>query len=326
MTLYKTRVHIKKQWLPAFVMLLGFRLSVEAHLGDRVYPIPYLTDEMLAEIQLADGQIQEWFDLLGEPTLSLLDFTEEILQSPLDPSDIDFRIWLAWHDDPARLYVAFVASDDVYKNTHDYGTSRNVIHENDSFMLAIDGDHSGGGGANGPLETDIENHGQAQYYEAISQTANGPTLNDLFFRFQVGQASWTTLPPYAASGGGVAGEAPVISVIELYVTPFDRWGKSWESPEGSVVTDFAAGKVIGFTFVVFDYDPPFDSGEWINWAPDVQRSDETTYHHDETTYHNVLIHRADTFLDGLLLPAEPGGDSAIQSVSWGRIKASLELE
>ena len=86
-----------------------------------------------------------------------------------------------------------------------------------------------------------------------------------------------------------------------------------------MVTHFAAGKVISFTFVVFDYDPLGDSGEWINWALDVQRS-------DETTYHDVLIHRADTFLDGLLLPAEPGGDSAIQSVSWGRIKASLELE
>ena len=40
---------------------------------------------------------------------------------------------------------------------------------------------------------------------------------------------------------------------------------------------------------------------------------------------------ADNFLDGLLLPAgaaggaEPEG-SAVESVSWGRIKASLELE
>ena len=37
--------------------------------------------------------------------------------------------------------------------------------------------------------------------------------------------------------------------------------------------------------------------------------------------------RADFFLDGILLPAdtEPEG-TAVESVSWGRIKASLEME
>ena len=38
--------------------------------------------------------------------------------------------------------------------------------------------------------------------------------------------------------------------------------------------------------------------------------------------------RADGFIDGLLLPAAPAvpEDSAIEAVSWGRIKASLEFE
>ena len=38
--------------------------------------------------------------------------------------------------------------------------------------------------------------------------------------------------------------------------------------------------------------------------------------------------REDTFLDGLLLPASPAGpgDSAVESVSWGRIKAALEID
>ena len=113
--------HIKKQWCAALVLLLGSGLSTEAHLGDRVYPISYLSDEMLERIDLKDGLVDEWYELVGEPSMTLLDFTEELYQSPLDPADIDFRIWLAWHDEPARLYVAFVASDDVYKNTHDCG-------------------------------------------------------------------------------------------------------------------------------------------------------------------------------------------------------------
>ena len=322
-----TVTEARKQWRAALVLLLGSTLAAglsaraEAHLGDRVYPIPYLSDEMLAEIQLDDGQIQEWIDLLGEPTLSLLDFTEETRQSPPDPSDLDFRIWLAWHDEPARLHVAFVASDDVYKSTHDYSTFRYAIHQHDSIMLAIDGDHSGGRGSesNTPLEEEIEIHGQAQYYEAISRTASGPNLNDLLYRFQKEQDSWTTLQPYAESGGGVAGEAPVIWVIELYVTPFDRWGETWESPEGSVVSHFAEGQVIGLTMVVFDHDPP--GVESNNWALRVQLADETY-----TTRRNIFFHRAYTFLDGLLLSADADPGTAVESVSWGRIKAFLEME
>ena len=49
--------------------------------------------------------------------MTLLDFTDSSDSSELDPLDLDFRIWLAWHDDPARFYVAFVASDGVYQNT-----------------------------------------------------------------------------------------------------------------------------------------------------------------------------------------------------------------
>ena len=202
-----TRVRIRKRWHAPLVLLLGLALSAEAHLGDRLYPIPYLSDEMLAGIKLDDGLVNEWYELVGEPTLSLLDFTGEMPHSPLlppDPSDLDFRIWLTWHDEPARLYVAFVASDDVYKNNHDYSSSP-YLHENDSIMLAIDGDHSGGrgGDSNTPLEEAIEIHGQAPSYQAISRTASGPTLNDVSYRVQIGQASWTTLPPYAEGGGGV---------------------------------------------------------------------------------------------------------------------------
>ena len=82
---------------------------VVAHVSsDRVYPIPYLSDEALEEIQLDDGIVDEWYDLAGEPNLVISDFTDKLSGTPFDPSDLDFRIWLAWHDDPVRLYVAFV--------------------------------------------------------------------------------------------------------------------------------------------------------------------------------------------------------------------------
>ena len=113
-----------------------------AHVGDRVYPIAYLSDEMLAEIRLDDGSVEEWYELIGEPAMTLLDFTKDYEDgSPLNPTDLDFRIWLAWHDDPVRFYAAFVASDDVYKNTYDITKDirADIMLVHDSIMLAIAG-------------------------------------------------------------------------------------------------------------------------------------------------------------------------------------------
>ena len=113
-----TRNRITKFWHFTLGLLLSLAVSAGAHVGDRVYPIAYLSDEMLEKIDLEDGSVDEWYELIGDPVMTLLDFTKDYEDgSPLDPTDLDFRIWLAWHDDPVRFYAAFVASDDVYKNT-----------------------------------------------------------------------------------------------------------------------------------------------------------------------------------------------------------------
>ena len=327
-------VRIAKQWRAALGLLVGMTLSAEAHGGPRVFPIAYLTDEALERIQLDDGTVDEWYGLIGEPSLTLLDFTDEWKVDQPDPSDFDFRIWLAWHDEPPRIYVALVASDDNYKNTHDYSSDdfirRSIIvGNNDALTLGIDGDHSGGAGLpSSPSEytrEDMREHsGKTQNYEAISRT-NGPNLKDIargWPSWISGTFSWRGLPPYADAGGSAAGEAPVIWVIELYVTPFDHGGEPWDSPEGSVVSDLVAGQFIGFSIGVQDFDRGgegnFDRTGWVLEPIDSQFG----------AFDDIQDYAADTFLDGLLLPeggAEPG-DSAAESVSWGRIKASLEME
>ena len=315
-----TGLRIKKRCRLPLGLVLWVAVPAAAHTGDRVFPIPELTDEMLEEIRLDDGSIDEWYDLVGEPTMTLLDFTEEWEDSAPDPADLDFRIWLAWHDEPARLYVAFVATDDVYKNTHDYSVDwstsvRDNMYTHDSIMLAVDGDHSGGEGCSSCSEEEwLKISGQNQRYEAVAR-ANGPILDDSSTRFYTGSFAWTALPPYGEAGGVVAGEALFISVIELYVTPFDQKGDAWDSVEGAVISDLAAGQIVGFTIAVNDYDPPDIS--WMFWAPEADT--------DSDRFFDILGYKADRFLDGLLLPAEtagPGG-SAVESVSWGRIKASL---
>ena len=134
-------------WRAALLLCLSAQAG--AHEGDRVYPIAYLTDEMVEHIRVDDGSVDEWHELVGEPSLTILDCSDKYRNAPFDPSDLDFQIWLAWHDDPARFYVAFVASDDVYQNTHDYASTdfaNTSILVQDSIALAIDGDHGGGPG------------------------------------------------------------------------------------------------------------------------------------------------------------------------------------
>ncbi len=314
-----SRNPIIKLWHPALGLLLLFVIPAGAHVGDRVYPIAYLSDEMLERIDLEDGSVDEWYGLVGEPTMTLLDFTESFGNSELDPSDLDFRIWLAWHDDPPRFYVAVVASDDEYINTHDYSSSgQDVMNSHDSITLVIDGDHGGGPGCEGgcSLEQGVEIRESNQRYDAIARTASGPTLDDRFPRQLAGKLAWTALPPYGEGGGGVAGETPVISVIELYVTPFDRL--LYDDIEGSLASHLAAGQIIGFAIVVHDRD----SNGGGNWVP------EAMFPGSPPAMVRIFSVRADMFIDGMLLPAEMDGpgDSAVESVSWGRIKDSLEID
>ena len=321
---------MKKRRFAALCPVLGLVLSAGlsaqagAHSGDRLFPIPELTDEMLARIDLKDGLADEWPELIGEPTLTLLDFRTFDNRLP-DPSDLDFRIWLAWHDDPDRLYVAFVSSDDSYKNTHDYNgrpgdPDPRFISVHDSIDLAIDGDHSGGEGYGNfsTLEEAERIAGESQLYQAISRTASGPTLNDPGLLHQTGDFGWTVFPPYGDGGGGVSGENPFISVIELYVSPYDHWEGVRSRPPGEIVfSDLAAGQVIGFALIVNDWD---EEEKWgVSWTPEAVQTDYPEG--------DIRFHRADFYLDGLLLPADSRQPvSAVESVTWGRIKAALNLK
>lgn len=81
-----------EKWHRALGLLLSLSIQAGAHVGERVFPVYELTDEMLEEIRLDDGLVDEWMDLFGGPSMTLLDFKEENAQSVRDPSDLDFRI------------------------------------------------------------------------------------------------------------------------------------------------------------------------------------------------------------------------------------------
>ena len=308
-------------WRAAFLLCLpalaGLPTPADPHVGERVYPIAYVTDEMVEHIRVDDGSVDEWYELVGEPSLKILDFSDEYRNAPFDPSDLDFQIWLAWHDDPARFYVAFVGSDDAYENDHDYDADfpDNRIHAQDSIQFAVDADHAGGPGFRVNTDPTVEERHEflerAQYYDAIARTASGSTLDQRMVREQAGTA-WTALPPYGEGGGSVFGEAPFISVIEAYVTPYDRW-VGWEG-EQVEVSRLTPGRIIGFGLIVYDYDP---GDEWrTEWTPGKM----------------PVFLAPDRLVDGLLLgsdglaPAEGSSSSVVEWDSWARIKASLEVD
>ena len=320
------RTRTRKQLNSSLVLLwlaisAGLSARAGAHGGDRLFPIPELTDEMLEQIQLDDGSVAEWFDLVDEPTMSLVDF--RWYGHIPDPSDLDFRIWLAWHDEPDRLYVAFTASDDahiIYDEDTEYSLG------DPELILAIDGDHSGGGSSLESWEAG-DFLGNAQQYGAIARTADGRTAlyghvwSGLSGAYMVTDRfdSWMFFPPYGDAGGDVVWGNPIIRVIELYVTPYDGWKGIDSRPEDVVVSDLTAGKIIGFAIVVGESD---DAYSWGTLTPEAVQTENPEL--------DILSHyRADVYLDGLLLPANAAGpveDSAVESVSWGRIKASLEME
>ena len=315
---------MKRILMPTFVvgLLLGLVSHTYAHIGDRLYPIFELTDADLEAIDLHDGSTGNWLDIVGEPTLTAIEFSAHTALEPYDPADMDFRIWLAWHDGTNRIYVAMEQADDIYINMFD----SNIFEQSgmsgydSSIRLSLDGDHSGGAYASLPCCSDeqaFEYARQAQFYTAIGETIGEDPhvaisvlqlLNQLYE-----YGSWYTHPPYADGGGGHFGENPVIAVTEFYVTPFDHM--VWFSEEESLVSELSPGRIIGFKVRVVDTDDVEDSFAITFFTlPDIE----------DPTYEGAS---ADFFLDGLLLG--PSGaipeveDTAVESITWGRIKTSF---
>ena len=291
---------------------------LDAHVGDRLYPISYLSEETLADLDQDDASVEDWVEAVGEPALTPLDFDlasngpQVTSYDQYDPANLDFRIWLGWSRD-AKIHVAGQFADDVYYN--EYDPTDLPFSYYDSLILIVDGDHSGGRywfeiphgeEVKGPLESNM----QAQYYEAISRVPNGP-LVDLYSTTSLVDERWMVHPPFARGGGGVLGENPTFWSVEFFVTCFDRLNHL--SPEDSDVSQLTEGKIIGLDIYVLDFDS--DPGRAALYYLD--RPDNSERDPDN----------ASAILDGVLLgPSGESGNSAVQSVSWGRIKASLGID
>ena len=282
-----------------------------AHIGDQIYPFYELLDEDLDRIDLTDGSVEDWREVVGEPSLTASDFFW--LFGSYDLSDLDFHIWLAWHQGSGTLWVAMERFDDLYLNSYDGAGLHEMVTWDSSIAFMVDGDHTAG--EYGELlginceqctaEQVLWNHRQAQRWMAIAEAPGGGDILDYD-----GASDWVIREPYAAAGGGVIGESPATSVTEFMLTPFDDL--IYNDEEGSEPSQLFPGKVIGFSMSMWDYG----GGEAFDVIVALTR------------WSGVMIN-ADLFSDGLLLGA--GEDpfsyddiSAVEPSSWGRIKASFK--
>lgn len=288
--------------------MLATLQPAQSHVGDRVYPIYELTEEMVAQIDVKDGLLDEWTE--REPTLTLLDFELKPYVSDIasfDPADLDFRIWLGWTRSPSRIYVAAIMADDVYVNDYE-GPEKSSFSmlANDSMALLIDADHSGGSSRpNNQPGADAERifeASNAQWYDALSEA---PGDGNLEIR-AIDKRGWPVRPPFGDGGGGVQSENPVFWVTEFYVTPFAHF--DYEDQQASARYELVPGRIVGFRLLVQDRDSgDFPPGKY-----------------DLPVWDLELEFTADGFVDGLLVGVGDGiDDSAVHANSWARIKASL---
>ena len=134
------------------LLILMPAIALDAQWSNRLYPIKELTDEMRARIDLRDGSVEDWSEVLGEPILTPLDFATPPSLPEYDPSSFDFRIWLAWHDAGRHLFVAAEIVDDIHVGMWPEDPPDWAPADRPSFWIPaegtvhfwVDGDRSGG--------------------------------------------------------------------------------------------------------------------------------------------------------------------------------------
>ncbi len=309
-------MNLVKRFLPIIGLVVGLLGGAEAQESERLYPFVELTDADLAQIDVTDGSVDEWVDLLGEPTLTALDFQIPPNRPPYDPADMDYRVWLAWHGASQRLYVAIERSDDIYINNYEGAEKIRAcvfMEQHDSAVnFRVDGDASGGqyyfnrNEIKDDEERRLRTNQHAQSYIVLGDIFGGGPHVCLVAQ-SGDEEDWFHLPPYAEGGGASFGEHPTLSVTEFYVTPFDRF--IWNSPEESVVSTLSPGTLIGFYLAIADLD---------------EEGRAETIHSIRAQDQWDSLWNADIFARGLLVG--PGGelpDSAVESMTWSRIKATF---
>ncbi|NKB66199.1 MAG: hypothetical protein GKR89_03985 [Candidatus Latescibacteria bacterium] len=298
-------------WIPGWdrrtvqIALLSLGLlapSVQAHVGDQIFPLYEILDEDLPDLH--DASLDDWGALFPQPQFTEADFSSLNIGdgTPIGAPDLAVKVYLGWNQAQNKILGAIGREDDIYINTYRGGSDRTWIYDSIEFM--VDGDHSGGcfagsclGESMIPYSDSLAINFQAQWYSILAQAPNNQLMS------YGGLSPWVTQPPYSDAGGFVEGGTPHLSVVEFMVTPFDQL--YFDRPEESAPNALRAGRIIGFEIALPDFDA----------APQQYRGFHSLAGQPNTW------READNFVDGELLSAPRPTSKQIDS--WGQIKATF---
>ena len=293
--------------ISTFCLMLALVLAgtAHAHIGEKVYLIFEISDADLEDIDLFDADISDWEDVVGDASLTPEDFFADPTVgdgAQYNPADMDYRLWLGWNETNNRLYLAAERTDDVYINEYGGGAPA-TVWQYDSVEFMVDGDHSGGqyNFNNSETMTDEEKarnqNSQAQKWNAIFDAPDGRILG------YPGRAEWLNSTPLSDGGGGSTGGGPTLSILEIYVTPYDDI--IFADQDGSRATDLEAGNIIGLQIAMPDFD-----------------EEPREYRGYHTLSGQAATFRfAERFVDARLVGADAA--TSVADMSWARIKASF---
>lgn len=292
----------------ALALILGLASGASAHIGDTIYLFFEIPDADVADIDLKDGSVDDWLDVVGDPSVDATDFFADPGVgdgAPYDPADMDYEIWFGWNETTGTLWGAMQRTDDVYINEYAGGDLGDLWRWDSTIEFMFDADHTGGeygfntSNCEGCSEEEINliNNKQAQQFTAIAEAPDGKTVG-----YQGKAQEWYLALPYTDGGGGASGDAPVLSVTEFMVTPGDEI--IYNDEDASVFSTLVTGTIVGFQISVPDWDVA------------------GTYHAFHTLTGQASTWRfAERFADARLVGGT--GGTAVEESSWGRIKASF---
>lgn len=225
---------------------------------------------------------------------------EEDLSEAGTDADYTANHWQAWDED--AIYYILEVRDNFHDTTQDAGGNPLAWWERDSASLYLDLTNA---------NTDVSGGGVLEAMNIINTLAEPQSSSDLTVTFnyiEAGTRVGTQEPDvidgveygYRDAGDEFGGDADY--VIEAMV-PWDVF-LQFNLPEAPTV-----GSVMGITWVLPDPDgAPGWNGQMVCWAGNA----------DSPINYTDLI-----FSD---IPAGPGVETAVESNSWGRIKATFNDE
>ncbi len=273
-------------------------------------------------LPVMDGDISEW-EVIPEYlwlTMSTLDNDGNALFHAVagdhkgmdgtdnDAADLTIRMAVAWNDEYDRMYFAQDRFDDTWDR--DVAEPPGACGGDDSIEIHVDADHSGGLMVTGDEETQARSAQIAHWrWPPIGEG------NNAWSWMWVSAATWHDKPPYACCPDsydldGEHGGTDVSLISEWWSVYFNNLVHL--SPEESVVAPLSENQIIGMGIAFCDIDGTSnESGHnsvWRSGGPGGAR-----WYAD-----------SDVVSDWLLLPVDPALATAVESNSWGQVKASLE--